>query len=204
MHIATRRYVLRSLCAATFAFGLPLLAGDRHHGCVSCGCRDGRCRKVCRLVREEKKITTVCWGMECEDFCVPGPSTPDCKQDAFVSPKMAEDKEICARPKRIVWTSWLPGCSGDIYTKRKLMKKTVTKSVPSFKWVVEDRCPECIAMCEPVDVPEGSQIPPAPKTAGLLHLGVDPAAVAYQSGLSDLETSEKNAELNLVQNLPKQ
>jgi len=119
-----------------------------------------------------------------------------------MSPKTTEDTEICAKPKRIVWTSWLPGCGGDVYTKRKLMKKTMTKSVPSFKWVVEDRCPACIRKCEQVEVPEGIQVPPAPGNAELLNFGVDLADVVDQSGSTDFEKLQKNADLNIVQNRP--
>ncbi len=36
------------------------------------------------------------------------------------------------------------------------MKKTVTTTVPSFKWVVEDLCAKCTASCERVSLPEGT------------------------------------------------
>jgi hypothetical protein len=36
----------------------------------------------------------------------------------------------------------MPG-SAKVHTKKKLMKKTVTKKVPSHKWVVEDLCDNC-------------------------------------------------------------
>ena len=43
---------------------------------LRCG---GPCKKVCRLVCEEKKVEVVCWGCKCEDFCVPGPGCPTCE-----------------------------------------------------------------------------------------------------------------------------
>jgi hypothetical protein len=78
------------------------------------------------------------------------------------------DKDICVQPKKLVWTTWLPGCGRDIVTKRKLMKKTVTKSVPSFKWVVEDLCTECMAQTDLVSVPANAEVPPAPKIEGAI------------------------------------
>lgn len=131
-------------------------------GCLRCGCRDQKCGKVCRLVKEDRKITTTCWGMKDEDFVVPAPSTPDCKYCETVcqpDPKTG----ICSSPKKLVWTSWIPGCGGDVMTRHKLMKKTVTKSVPSFKWVVEDLCPKCVAACEPIAVPQGTTVPKPPR-----------------------------------------
>ena len=169
MQTQTRRMVLRSLLATSVAsiyVGFPneAIAGE---GCCShCGCVSNRCRKICRLVHEDRKITTVCWGMKSEDFCIPGPSTPDCKHCETVCSNGPDDQHTCFKPKRLVWTSWIPGCGTEISTKRKLMKKTVTTTVPSFKWVVEDSCPECMAEIKPIVIPAGTTVPPAPHVEG--------------------------------------
>ena len=170
MKSSTRRLFIRSLIAASLAPVLANVAPAADRCCLQCGCSASRCRKVCRLVREDKKITTTCWGMECEDLCVPGPSRPECKHCEMVCGKGEGDKDICVQPKKLVWTTWLPGCGRDIVTKRKLMKKTVTKSVPSFKWVVEDLCKECMAQTDPVSVPANAEVPPAPKIEGAIVL----------------------------------
>ena len=47
------------------------------------------------------------------------------------------------------------------------MKKTVTKKVPGFKWVVEDLCPACQARCAQLEIPAGTEIPPAPQMEGV-------------------------------------
>jgi len=166
MKSSSRRQFLGSMIAAAFAPVLATVGNAADRCCAHCGCSASRCRKVCRLVREDKKITTTCWGMQCEEICVPQPSTPECKHCETVCPKTPEDKNICAQPKKIVWTSWIPGCGADVFTKRKLMKKTVTKTVPSFKWVVEDACQQCISAIEPVTVPEGMAVPDAPEVEG--------------------------------------
>ena len=54
--------------------------------------------------------------MQCEEICVPHPSTPECKHCETVCPKTPEDKNICAQPKKLVWTSWIPGCGADVFT----------------------------------------------------------------------------------------
>jgi len=52
-----------------------------------------------------------------------------------------------------------------MYTRKKLMKKTVTKKIPSYKWVVEDLCKECLSKEEPVKVAADAVIPPIPQVA---------------------------------------
>jgi hypothetical protein len=70
---------------------------------------------------------------------------------------------VCSKPKAFVWYDWIPGCSKHIYTKKKLMKKTVVKTVPSFKWVVEDLCPRCVGECDKAaPAPPAGPIPPVP------------------------------------------
>lgn len=129
--------------------------------CAHCGEAEN-CQKICRLVCENKKITTTCWGCATEDFCLPGPSTPNCRNCEMVCGDNSDPKVPCAQPKKLVWTDWTPGNCGKVYTKKKLMKRTVTKSVPSFKWVVEDLCAQCENKVEPVQVPPGTAIPPVP------------------------------------------
>jgi len=112
--------------------------------CDRCGA-NVTCRKVCRLVREEKKVQITCWGCETEEFCVPKPSTKKC---AHCEPECEDCEESptshfpLSLHKRFVWSEWIPG-TAKIHTKKKLMKRTETKTVPSFKWVVEDLCANC-------------------------------------------------------------
>ena len=61
--------------AAIAGTAAPALAGDGC--CAQCGCH-APCQKMCHWVYEEKKVEVVCWGMKCEDFCVPGCSQRGC------------------------------------------------------------------------------------------------------------------------------
>ena len=113
--------------------------------CAHCGCHE-RVTKICKLVKEEKKITATCWGVEEESFCVNGPSCEGCVHCETICKKDGADKsdsKVCSEPKKLTWTNWFPQSNASIYTKKKLMKKTVTKTVPSFKFVVEDLCERC-------------------------------------------------------------
>lgn len=142
----TMRSIHTVLCVSMFyhlMFASHTLANDRC--CEHCGCHD-RVIKVGRLVREEKKITATCWGVEKEAFCVNGPSCEGCKHCETICRKDRSDKadaKVSSVTKALTWTNWIPQSNASILTKKKLMKKTVTKSVPSFRWVVEDLCDQC-------------------------------------------------------------
>lgn len=140
--------------------------------CSLCGKAEAT-EKVCRLVPVEKKITITCWGCEAEDICLPGPSKPVCRHCDVACDE--DGVSCCHHPglfrKYFVWAEWEPcarswsPCSRPrIVTKKRLMKKTVTKTIPSYKWVVEELCPECEQACETVAIPDGVLIPPPPDT----------------------------------------
>lgn len=147
------------LCAVFALFSGAASAGDTC--CTHCGC-ECECQKICRLECTEKKITSTCWTYKTEDFCVPGPSQPGCAHCDFVCEECNEQDGFEAAAKFRFWREWTPSRWSVIYTKKKLMKKIVTKTVPSYKWVVEDLCPECEAGYKTVQVPAGAEIPPAP------------------------------------------
>jgi hypothetical protein len=129
------------LAVAAIVSATTALAGDGC--CAHCGCT-APCQKICRLVCEEKKVEVVCWGCECEDFCVPGPSKPGCTHCETVCENCDCDSEVCSKSKRFVWSEWFP-CRAKVFTKKKLMKKTVTVTVPTHRWVTEDVCGQCAA-----------------------------------------------------------
>lgn len=139
--------------------------------CALCGCNDS-CQKVCRLVCEEKKVDVICWGVKCEDFCVPGPSKPCGKQCDMVCDdcgKKPKDGDPVATPKRFVWREWIPCSCANIFTKKKLMQRIDTKKVPSYKWVVEDLCAKCESNAKSALVEPGVKIPePPPVDAKIL------------------------------------
>jgi len=121
------------------------------HPCAHCGC-EATCQKTCRLVCEEKKVEVFCFGCKCEDFCVPCRSCQGCEHSETVCDEcMASDQcDACdqnvphSEPKGFVWFDWFPG-GAKIYTRTKLMRKSEFVTVPSYKWVTEDLCPQCAA-----------------------------------------------------------
>jgi hypothetical protein len=161
-------HLSRSVFPPLLTLALTLLAGAISYAggglCDQCGC-DG-CNKVCRLVREDRKITVNCWAMKKEKFCLGGPSCPGCEHCEMVcDEKTGDPKAPCAEAKRMVWIDWIPNCHARMFTKNKLMKKTVTKTVPGFKWVVEDLCGECKSKVQAAEIPPGADVPPPPVRA---------------------------------------
>lgn len=130
---------------ATMAL-LAVVAAADGDCCSRCGCREP-CEKVCRLVCEQKKVEVVCWGAEREDFCVPCPSKAGCKRCETVCEPCEttkDDEHITSKARKFVWFEWFPKGAKTL-TKTKLMKKVETKTVPSYRWVVEDLCADCRA-----------------------------------------------------------
>jgi hypothetical protein len=153
-----------TVVAVVLATSVPRLAFAG--GCEHCG-GNAACQKVCRLVCEEKKVEITCWGCKCEDFCVPGPSKPGCKHCETVCEfceEGSDPKSPVTASKKFVWTEWIPGCA-KVYTKKTLMKRTVTKTIPSYKWVVEDLCGNCEASLPPLDIEPAADVPPPPSVA---------------------------------------
>lgn len=156
------------------AFGLFAVAAAWNVGavaageicCAICGGHNS-CNKVCRLVCEEKKVDVICWGVKCEDFCIPGPSKPGCKHCEVVcdqcDPKAkTKPDDPHSQARQFVWRDWMPWKPPQIHTKRKLMQKIETKKIPSYKWVVEDLCKECESKAKSAAVPPGAEVPPLP------------------------------------------
>lgn len=154
-------------CALLSAGTVTLaIAATKEHCCSHCGCCQCCC-KVCRLVCEEKKVDVICWGCVCEDFCIAKHDVPCCEHCETVCVQCGEPRDPkapCVQPKRFVWTEWIPGCA-TMHTKKKLMKKTESVKIKSFKWVVEDLCKECESACDVAQVAPGDDVPPPPQIA---------------------------------------
>jgi hypothetical protein len=87
-------------------------------------------------VPEVKKVSKPVYECECEDFCVPG------KSECCIG------CDECGRRKLI----YTPTC-GCVRTRVKLVKKSETKEVKTFKCVVVDMCARCAQQCnaQPVE-----------------------------------------------------
>jgi hypothetical protein len=149
---------------------LVLLAGaasaQASDCCDSCGC-DAQCCKVCRCVPSTKKVTKTEYDCECEDFCVPGPSLRTVCHDE------------CGK-KKIIYT---PTCA-EVRTRKKLVKKETSKTVPTTKWVVENLCPKCSSQ---------KTSEPAPNDGMALDRAAPPDYKALASATGEVDTADENA-----------
>lgn len=154
---------LKLLSAILLAAALTSHANAEDCCCAHCGCA-APCLKVCRLVCDEKKVEVFCWGCKCEEFCLPCHSKPGCRHCETVCDDCGiRDRETPhSEPKRFIWFDWFPG-GAKIYTRTRLMRKTETVNVPSYKWVVEDLCAECMARVEHSGAAIVAEMPPTPK-----------------------------------------
>ncbi len=131
--------------AAGWSFSVQAITATAVAGgamCSRCGCNTS-CRKVCRLKCEERKITETIWSSESEEFCEPGLSRRVCKHCSTLESDAPKPECQCRLKVPFVWWEWLPFKSPTIHERHKLMKKTVTKTIPSYRWVIEDLCEEC-------------------------------------------------------------
>lgn len=155
-------------CAAWAAALAPHLVRAADTCCRDCG-QAAACRKVCRLVCEEKTVEVTCWGCRQEDFCLPLPGRRGCRHrdsicDACRSGApctqgercdtdaddtcsdtcpAGHEPDVCSRPKWLVWFDWCPR-GARVHTKTKLLKKVVEKKIPTYRYVVEDVCATCL------------------------------------------------------------
>lgn len=182
---------LTSTCAVLLLLcsGHVVKAGDCE--CSRCSCKQSQ--KVCRLICEDKSVSVVCWGCEDEDFCVHGHSKERQCHCESVCADCENIGNVQTKPKKFVWSEWVPCGPASLHTRRKLMKRTVTKKIPSYKWVVEDLCAECQAGLTLPLAPPVAEIPPLPtidsETKVLLATHSEPSesessSFDFESGLS--------------------
>jgi hypothetical protein len=147
-------------CALLLLHSVACVAVAADCACSHCACK--RSQKVCRLVHEEVSVPIVCWGCKEEEFCPPGHSKEGKSHCELVCADCEKNDEVRSKPQKFVWSEWIPCGPTSLHTRRKLMKRTVTRKIPSYKWVVEDLCAECQAGLTLPTSPPVAEIPPLP------------------------------------------
>jgi hypothetical protein len=111
-------------------------------------CSHPACGKVCRLVCEKKKLTSICYGCKSEDRCLPGPSIRGCKHcavcDGNCAAKSAADCNECRPQCKFCWYDWFPCGCAETRSICKLKKYQAEKEIAWYHWeVVDAGCCNC-------------------------------------------------------------
>jgi hypothetical protein len=128
MKVTRRVFSLTSAILVLTSISGKTIAATGH--CCRCGCV-AVTKKICRPVAEKKKVKETEYDCECEDFCIPGPSTLiGCETECGDCGE--------AKVKKI----WQPNC-GEVRTRNVLKKSTEESEKTVYKWVVEEVCVDC-------------------------------------------------------------
>src|SRR5215213_8645845 len=107
------------------------------------------CGKVCKLVCETKKLSSIGYGCECKDICIPEPSRAGCKHCAACYGKCAEDAcgncSSCPPKCEFCWRDWFACGCAQPRTVRVLTKYQAEKKICWYHWeVVDASCCDCL------------------------------------------------------------
>lgn len=159
----------RVSCAAVrsiviiIAFSQTVSADDFLGDCTHPGCG-----KVCKLVCEKKKLTSICYGCKSEDRCLPGPSIRGCKHyavcDGNCTAKPAADCNECQPQCKFCWYDWFPCGCAETRSVCKLKKYQAEKEIAWYHWeVVDASCCGCRATAVKSDAIGGKSAKTAPR-----------------------------------------
>jgi hypothetical protein len=141
------------------------------------------CGKVCKLVCETKKLTSICYGSESKDICLPNPSRAGCKHCAVCYGKSTGDEcgscQSCPPKCEFCWRDWFACGCAQPRTVRVLTKYQAEKKICWYHWeVVEAACCDCVSQSGPAEAAD--KIP------------------ATRSGRTIYKSAPKDAELGAV------
>jgi hypothetical protein len=117
------------------------------------------CGKVCKLVCETKKLTSICYGCECKAICLPEPSREGCKHCAVCYGKCASDAcggcQSCPPKCEFCWRDWFACGCAEPRSVRVLTKYQAEKNICWYHWeVVDAACCDCVDPSGPAGVEE--------------------------------------------------
>lgn len=106
-------------------------AAPRHDDgfCDRCGC-DARVTRVPVAKPVVREIKKVCWAAREEELIVPGPS-------CLCGRRHGRDACGC-----FWWNLWKPTWAR-VVTRTVPVKREVTRKVPGYEWILEERCCRC-------------------------------------------------------------
>ncbi|MBX3435227.1 MAG: hypothetical protein KF847_18060 [Pirellulales bacterium] len=94
---------------------------------------------------------------------MPRPSRVKCERCKLIDCQCGAggSESVRSPAKPFQWTEWLPG-GARMFTRKKLMKRTIVETVPTYRWTIEDLCADCRRLASDATVVPGAEIPPLP------------------------------------------
>ena len=103
------------------------------------------CGKVCKLVCDTKKLTSVCYGCSCKDICIPDASRQGCKHCAVCYGKDSGDCRNTPPKCQFCWRDWFACGCAQSRTIHTLTKYQAEKEICWYHWeVVDAGCCDCV------------------------------------------------------------
>ena len=155
-----------AMCLAMAIIGMVSQNANAGDCCCHCGENCG-VRKVCRLKDSTRKIEKLCFGCQCEDYCISGKACRgclhcenNCEQNCECQQQCDDCCKECKEKKPwccLKWFDFKPLCA-EVRTKKKLIMYKATKEVPSWKWEVEEVCASCCPQCNCAALGDGMEV----------------------------------------------
>ncbi len=170
------RIILLSLAAGILLAGVAI-AGDCSSQPACCEKSCGSCcGTTCKIVCEMKKIKKTVWAVECEQICVAEPNCDGCCKSKCGCNGCCEDGccgDKCCDPCAALLNRPLvkPKCC-KVHCRKKLIKKTVTCEVPTYKCIIVPCSSACGECCDDHEAQAPKQEKSAIKAAPLPPLSL--------------------------------
>ena len=136
-------FLIADVCVAADNCGAPACCNETHECCNGCGVQ-----KTCKVVCEMKKIKKTVWTVKCEEFCT---SLPGCKSSCGDCCDTGCNSGCCGDPCASLKKPMVPPKCGKVRCRKKLVKKTITCEIPSYKCIVVCCNAGCNACCDKSD-----------------------------------------------------
>lgn len=140
-------FLTRTFSVFSSLLCLWLLTSTAVAQCDTCQCSEEKieCVKICKLICETKIVERVCWKSQFEDICLPGPSKK-CGEGCKEACNCKEGSDGSGKKVRYgIWQA--QNCESETRTRKRLMKKIEKIEIPTYRWVVETRCKNCLENC---------------------------------------------------------
>jgi len=130
-------FEMKTVYVIMIALALPLAAASTSRAQCDKGCSAG---KVCKLVKVEKTVKTICYGVKCKDICISGCGSGCTTTKCGTAGDKADCRDGCSAQAscKVSIPTGKPGCSAKRKTVKQLVKYEKSIKVISYEWRIVD------------------------------------------------------------------